>query len=181
MTRNLDNYKSGEYKSNIIMNVIQTILIILGITCLFFLPLPYGIESVVEPTGEIIALPVITITTWYSPFKLLIEAHSFELSTFLSVTMVIYVSFLFINLIVSLFSPNVSKSSYIKVGKIIEVILGIVVLGVLYYYLLVRGDANIKGEAFEINNFVGWQCIVLLNIFGSLLNYFNTKKISIYD
>ena len=179
MARRLDDYRVGEYKASVLMNFLQSLFILYGIVSLFLSSLPGGIKIVEEP-GEGVYVAVLKYKIIYqSPVRVLENANFNEFKSILALACILYIGYLFMNLFISLLLPSIGRSVYVKASKIVEVVLGLILLIGFNYYLFTIID--IDNELINIGGFIRWQFIILLNVFASLLSYYKVKKISIYD
>ena len=74
--------------------------------------------------------------------------------------------------------PKLGKSIYVKITKVIELILMIASLIVLSFSLYMSDPSYIKGSLII---YFAWEAILLILVVLCLFNYFKIKKISIYD
>lgn len=157
MTRHLDDYGVGEYKSNWWLTILYALVILLGVVSVFLLP--YSNE-------------------YLSPVNYLIKHSSNGLYGVGSILYIILFSISLINIFLCNNNFKISRSIYCKISRILELFLAISCL--VIYCLAILESGNII-ELRLVKCFFIWNAISFAMILLALINYFKIKKISIYD
>lgn len=163
MVRRLDDTRVGEYKANWGYNFVYTILILAGVVGLFLLPV------CVFKDGDIINA--------YSPVNYLFKNGFEDMQGFTSIAYIALFSWLFINSFFTLSINKLSKSVWIKIAKIFELLLVLGCLTVHSFYLVGNECAILE----TLKYYLCWLPIHISLVIFSLVNYFRAKKITIYD
>lgn len=160
MKRRLDDTKVGEYKTNWCWTFLYTIMIVVGIVGIFLFPITYKNGEVISPINYF----------FKGDYKNFLGNCSFAY--------IALVSILFINTFFSLSVARFGKSVMVKVNKIFEFLLalGSLCLHVVYLLFFGQNDLGIEGKYFFF-----WMSFTMIIMIFSLINYYETKKISIYD
>lgn len=164
MARRLDDTRVGEYKVNWGYNFIYTILILSGVVGVFLLP------TCVVKNGD--------LETFYSPVNYLINNDYHNMAGVCSIAYISLFGLLLLNAFLTLSINKLFKSFWVKTSKIIELILVIGCLTTHAIYLLNSGNIN---HLALIKYYFYWLPIMISIIIFCLINYFRTKKITIYD
>lgn len=166
MTRRLDDTKVGEYKNNWFFELIQLLIAIIGCVVLFVVPITYNADKGI------------------SVISYLFSEHSNNYLLALSIVLAASIGILLLNIFLILAIPNVNKSVYVKVSKVIEAVLSIGCFSMLGYYMYTLiSSSTYEGEMLS-KIFIAvsiYIVVVQLSLINSLLLYFNSKKVSIYD
>ena len=153
MARHLDDYGVGEYKSNWWLTLIYALVIL----AVFLLPFS---------------------NEYLSPVNYLIK-HSHEgLYGVGSILFIILFGVSLINVYLCNSNFKIARSVYCKIARVLELLVAISCLVVYALAILNSGDII---ELKLIKCFFIWLSIDLVVIVLTLINYFKTKKISIYD
>ena len=160
MKRKLDDTRVGEYKTNWCWTFFYTIMIVVGIVAIFLFPITYL-------NGEAI-----------SPINYFFKGNYNNFLGNCSFAYIVLVSILFINTFFSLSVARFGKSVMVKVNKIFEyfMALGCLCLHVVYLLFFTQSDFAMEGKYFFF-----WMSFLVIIMVFSLINYYETKKISIYD
>ena len=157
MARHLDDTRVGEYKSNWGLMFVYTIIILVGVVCLFLLP--FSNEEL-------------------SPVNYLIKySHEGLYGICASCYIALFV-LLFFNSFISFSTIKIGRSVYSKVARLIEFFASI---GCIVFYAICILQTKEVDYLLLIKQFFCWAIINLSIIILSLVNYYRTKKISIYD
>jgi len=166
MTRRLDDTKVGEYKNNWFFELIQLLIAIAGCVALFIVPITY------------VADEGVSVVTY------LFGEHSNNYLLALAIVLASSIGLLLLNIFLILAIPNVNKSVYVKISKVIEMILSITCFVMLGYYLYTIVTTSLyEGEMLSkvFTDISIYIVVVQLALINSMLVYFNSKKVSIYD
>lgn len=166
MKRRLNEGRVGEYRGNLFLNVIYTIITIVSIVALFIVPISYN--------GQLTFTNLVKL----SPVNHLIDYGTNDILGYFSLSLVILLGFTFISSYLCFSIPKLGKSVYVKIAKIIEILLSFVALFALALSLY-NTDTTYFKEHLII--YYSWQFILISIIVLAGLNYFKMKKISIYD
>lgn len=169
MIRKLDDTHVGEYKVSLAMTYISAIIIVLGVIGLFLLPIT---QTVIEVTE------VEFIMESLSPVNYLLNNSYNTLYGYSSIAYIVLFSVLFINMFLCLSIPKIGKGIYSKICKIIEFFLSV---GCLILHSASVLTTDLSDPYVLIKYFFFWLPIIFLIIILSIISYFTTKKISIYD
>lgn len=160
MKRRLDDTKVGEYKTNWWWTFFYTIMIVAGIVGIFLFPITQnGVDGV-------------------SPVNYLYKGDYKNFLGNCSLFYVALVAILFINTFFTLSIPRLGKSVVVKINKIFELLLALSALTLHVVYVLYYSSENFEVEC---KYFCFWMTFTVVIMIFSLINYYETKKISIYD
>ena len=157
MTRHLDDYGVGEYKSNWWWTLVYALVVLAGVVAVFLLPCS---------------------DEYLSPVNYLIK---YKHNGAYSITSVAYISLFGIALInVFLCNNNfkIAKSIYCKIARVLELLACLSC--VVVYGITILNESSIESMEF-IRYMFSWFGLSLIVVVLSLINYFKVKKISIYD
>ena len=116
MKRRLNESRIGEYRSSLFLNVVYTIITMISIVALFIAPVSYN--------GKLSFTELVKL----SPVNHLIDYGTQDVLGYFSLALVILLGFTFVSSYLCFSIPKLGKSAYVKVTKIIEILLAFVTL-----------------------------------------------------
>jgi hypothetical protein len=157
--RRLSDVRVGEYKINIGCVFCYNVLIVAAILGIFLFPI--AIDSGIK----------------LSPVNYLIEG---KYASYIGNCSIAYISLcviLFINSFLILSVSKIGRSVFSKISKLFELLCSLccLILHGLYFFV---SESSMMLEA---KYYFSWMLFLVMIMLFSLINYYETKKISIYD
>ncbi len=184
MSRKLNDYRIKEYKSSLLVTVMQALMTFLALFAFFMVYLPVA-EKLIIPfesqQSDIVPLILRFEMKRETMFGVVLNPTQ-DLKTTVSIMFAIYSAYLFSNISINSFIPSVGKSIYAKLSKLIEILVAIVCLFVMsIYFINISRGGNIFSDKIDMSYSNLHVIVVVINLIISIVAYFTTKKVSIYD
>lgn len=167
--RRLVDSRVGEYKSNLIINLITYSIVIVGAICLFLFPL-IMFETTLETGAMIIER--------YSPIAFLLSGYEQSLYRNCCSLYVILFGYALVNMFLCIGIKELGRGKYFKVSKALEGTLAFVCL-IYNAYCFITQEISYPYEG--IKYFYFWGSFAIVITLLVMISFFTTKKISIYD